>query len=92
MQINWLEYDKKDHVLAWLVCEAVSENIEQLGKFDASKMDVELVVNGVSYDIVKACEFLQSQLDRLEKSGYDNGFAAAVERIKENIDDVVKID
>lgn len=36
MIIDWLEYDKKDHVMAWFLLEAMSKaGIGKFGEFDS---------------------------------------------------------
>lgn len=90
--INWLEYENKNHVLAWLIVEAVSQNIGALGEFDSTKMEVELVINGVSYDVVQSCELLQAQLADIEKQGFKKGVESAAQQMRDNIDKVLEID
>ena len=49
MKIDWLEYENKDHVLAWFLVEAMSKaRIDKFGKFDFSQLEVELTVNDLS--------------------------------------------
>lgn len=75
MKINWLEYDKKEHVLAWLLCEVIAPlNIAGMD-FDSSALDVVLTINGVEVDFIKAAEFLQSQLDKIQKDAAEDAIA-----------------
>ena len=86
MKIDWLEYDSKDHVLAWVLLEAMSKaGIERFGQFNSSDLEVELTVNGISVPIVEVMEFLQSQLDRLQKDAERAGREMMVREIQNKL-------
>ena len=77
-EINWVEYDQRDHVLAWLLCEAINsqelrEHVKQGNKFDGQHLDVKLTVNGIECDLLRAANYLQSQLESIENRGKAKG-------------------
>ena len=82
MNIDWVDYDKGDHVLAWFLIEAMSAvGIKRFGDFDSSKLEVELKVNGVEVPVVGPMESLQQQLKRIEEKGFKEGYKQACEHL-----------
>lgn len=74
MKINWLKYENKNHVMAWVLLECMSEiGIETFGEFDSSNIDVELRINGIEVPVEKPMDFLNSQLDEIEANGIEKG-------------------
>lgn len=64
MKIDWIEYEDMSHVLAWFLLEVMSQaGIEKFGKFDSSKLDVVLTINGIEVSIADTFENLQNQLE-----------------------------
>lgn len=94
--VDWLEYDKKEHVIAWFLLEAMSKvgidkfiekpDNDGLSKFDSSKITVDFKINGVRVSFVDTMEFLQSQLTAIEEAGKEQGQAEMRELIHENLD------
>lgn len=90
MKINWLEYERKEHVLAWLLVEAMSKvGMNKFGDFDSSKLDVVLTVNGIEVPVEDSMDFLQSQLHAIGKEGYDNGYKQATQDIHEKLGEFI---
>lgn len=86
MKINWLEYDNKDHVLAWFLVEAMSKTgIDNFGNFDSSALDVELTINGVQVSFIETMEFLQTQLDKIYNDGKKDGAQILIDKINTNV-------
>ena len=87
MIIDWKEYEDRGHVLSWSLLEAMSKaGVEGFGEFDSSALNVELIVNGVSVPITEPMEFLQQQLEDIEKAGRRRGVEEAKYKIQDNID------
>lgn len=96
MIIDWLEYEDKEHVMSWLLLEAMSATgIGKFGKFDSSKLDVRLEVNGIEVDLLGAMENLQSQLKQIEINGFKRGYEHAVDHVRDDLtnalDDAVEV-
>jgi hypothetical protein len=92
MIIDWKEFEDKEHVTAWLILEAMSETgIDKFGKFDSSRLDVEMRINGIEVDIIPALEFLQKQLGGIKEGGFKEGVEHAALKLQENIDQVLDI-
>lgn len=92
MKIDWLDYENKDHVLAWFLVEAMSEaGIDKFGDFNAAELNVELKVNGIEVPIVKPMEALQLQLVAIENGGKEIGKKEAIELIQERVEALFKL-
>lgn len=93
--INWIDYEEKNHVLSWLICEAMTrEQILEMkanNNFDSTKLDVKITVNGEEVNILEAFEFLNSQLGDIEKRGFDRGFKRAMTEIPEALTDFLEM-
>lgn len=93
MKIDWKEYDARGHVISWFLLEVISQaGIDKFidnGDFDSSKIDVVLTVNGVDVDFVQTMNFLNSQLEQIEKDGYKNGVRDTKQDIVEKISNFV---
>lgn len=92
MIIDWREYNKKEHVLAWLLTEAVSNHPEILDNpdFEGSNIDVVLSVNGVEVDLLKSMNYLNSQLEDIHQHGVDKGKAEAKEELSQRLYDIAQ--
>ena len=85
--IDWFEYDKKEHVIAWALLEAISKvGMDEFEGFDSSALEVQLLVNGVDVDFVCCMNLLQKQLKDIELGGFKRG----VEEAAYAINDVVE--
>lgn len=92
MQINWMKYENKDHVLAWFLCEAMSKaGIKKFGTFDSEKLDVVLTVNGVEADFEETMKFLQGQLQDIEARGFTEGNRQAKYDLHDKIGELLGI-
>ena len=86
MNIDWMNYENKDHVLAWFLVEAISAaDITRFGDFDSSKLEVELKVNGIEVPIVEPMERLHQQLKEIEEGGRKAGYKQARDDILDKI-------
>jgi hypothetical protein len=86
MEIDWLKYERKNHVMSWLILEAMAEiGIDKFGKFDASKLDVELKINEIEVPIIGAMEHLQGKLSYLKDQGRKEGMIEAEQIMRDNI-------
>jgi hypothetical protein len=86
--INWQEYESHNHVLAWVLCEAMArDGIERFGEFDSAALSVELKVNGVPVDFVWAMDFLNDQVAEMRKSEREAGEKAALPALMERLND-----
>ena len=93
MNIDWLEYEKKDHVLAWFLCEAMSEaKITKFGDFDSSKLEVILKVNGIEVPITGPMEVLQKQITDIEESARKEGFEQAKYVLQDKIAELLQVE
>jgi hypothetical protein len=92
MIINWHEYKGKDHVLAWFITHALGsiKNWSQLDGFEASKLNVELKINGVEVPIVAPMEFLQGKLELIEKNGYAKGMQEALDIVRDTAEEAAE--
>ena len=84
MIINWKEFEDKDHVIAWLIVEAIagSKRFKKMESyFDPTKMDVRMTINGVEVPIIGPLLALQGQLERIEKEGKIKGLEEAWDTI-----------
>jgi len=63
--INWLEEEKAKTLLGWLIVEAATDEVMEADDFDASKVLLELRINGVEVPVREAFEFANSQHDAL---------------------------
>ena len=73
-QIDWLEYDKKEHVMSWVILECMSKlGIENFEGFDASKITLDFKINGIRVPFIPIMDFLNSQLDEIKESGVKMG-------------------
>ena len=84
MIANWQELDKKQHILAWFLIEAMvdlgMENFDETT--DYSKLDVELTVNGIRVPIEKTFDFMNQQIN-------DN--ATKSKLLEDSLDDISDI-
>ena len=90
MIINWHDYQDKDHVIAWLVVEAIagSKVWKKLEKdFDPSKMDVKMNINGIEVPIIGPLLDLQGQLERIEIEGKAKGIEDAINMVVDVLDE-----
>lgn len=73
--INWLEYEKQNHVISWVLLHAIAEQKDEIfnDSFDSSKLDVSMTINGVDVDVIETLTSLQSQLVRIESAGVELG-------------------
>ncbi|WP_415912526.1 hypothetical protein [Neptuniibacter sp. QD37_11] len=93
MLVDWKELEDKEHVLAWLLVDAMSEvGMEKFGKFDSSKLDVEMKVNGIEVPVLSAMEHLQTQLSSIKEAGRKEGLADARQLLQDNIDQLLAIE
>ena len=93
MKIDWIEYEMKDHPLAWFLVEAMSRSgIKKFGKIDSKNLDVVLTVNGIEVPIVEVMDYLNSQLNYIENRGFEKGKNEARNLIQDNIDKILSID
>ena len=84
--IDWLEYDKEEHVVAWVLLEAMSKvGMDEFEGFDSSALEVQLLISGVDVDFVECMERLQKQLKDIELEGFKRG----VEEASYALNDVV---
>lgn len=87
--IDWLYYEKSDHVLAWLLVEVMSAaNIHRFGDFDSSKLEVELRVNGLTVPFMDAIQNLQGQLKRMEELAHIKGRNEAHQTVRHKIEEL----
>ncbi|NOY72408.1 MAG: hypothetical protein GXP14_08525 [Gammaproteobacteria bacterium] len=87
MKIDWKEYEGKEHVLSWLILEAmVLVGIEKFGDFNSSCLEVELKANGLIVPLVESMDQLQKQLKDIEAEGRKRGLEEAKYAIQENIE------
>lgn len=95
MIIDWLKYNKQDHVIAWFLGEAMSSKNTNLEKsfppFDSSQLDVKLTINGVEVNFVKVMDFLQAQLHARRLQGVVQGRDEVREEVKDNLDRMVDV-
>ena len=68
--INWIEEDTKgSDLVAWLLLETMTrESPNILQKFpdmDVQKLQVEMIINGVSVPVMETSKSIESQLDKL---------------------------
>ena len=93
MQIDWKEYEARGHVMSWFLLEVMSQaGIEKFtctDNFDSSKIDAVLTINGVEVDFIQTMNFLNSQLEQIEKDGYKNGVRDTKQHIVEKISNFV---
>jgi len=88
MKIDWLEYQNKNHILAWFILEVIGEvGKENIKDFDPSSLDVSLTVNGETVSLMKHMDNLNNQLDSIEKSGYRKGYREAITDACNKLDD-----
>lgn len=93
MNIDWMDYKNKDHILAWFLVEAMSAaDITRFGDFDSSKLEVELKVNGIEVPIVEPMEHLQQQLKEIEEGGRKAGYEQARDDLRDKIDALLDVD
>ena len=86
MDINWLDFHKKDHVFAWFFLELVSVN-ELADSFeDTGKIDVQVLIDGRSVDFMEAFDFLNSQLEKIRDDGYRDGQQSVAEDVTLEVD------
>ena len=88
--IDWQEYDEKNHVIAWLLVEALSiddliEDIAERAEWDPKALSVRLEVNGFEVPFVKVMQMLEDQLEEVEKKGYDRGVESGTEATLEKM-------
>jgi len=90
MIIDWMKYENKGHVLAWVIIEAMSEiGIEKFGKFHPEKLEVEFKINGQEVPFESVMNFLQKQLDGIKKQGIEKGLCEARQQMQEYFDDMI---
>lgn len=67
MRVDWLKYDRENHVIAWFLLAAMSEKgIKDFGEFDSSNLDVKFTVNGIDIPFIDAFERLNDHIEDKE--------------------------
>lgn len=63
MNINWVELHEKEHMLAFIIAQAVSKKeFDIFEGVDSTKLDVLLSINGVEVNILESMGLLQSKI------------------------------
>jgi hypothetical protein len=68
-KINWIELDKKEHFAAWLILHAMSDSkahqeMMHSKDFDATKLNIEVKINGKEVSILKVAERMEEVFQR----------------------------
>ncbi len=89
MLIDWMKYEKKDHVLSWVILEAMSEiGIKKFGEFDSSKLNVEFKVNGIEVPFESIMNLLDSQLDSIKEESINEGKQQMIDNVQKLLMDI----
>ena len=75
MKINWIEHERKNHILAWVLLESMvaGEGIGRFGKFNSEEMDVVLTVNGIEIDFAHSMDLLENHLTTMQEKFLQEG-------------------
>lgn len=85
--IDWTEYERTDHVLAWIVLELIAKHgVEKMGVIDSHNLKIELKINEIPVDFVRAMNYLNDQLELLRSEARKEGEQQARRELMERLE------
>lgn len=89
--VNYIENSGQNNILGWFIVDSMAESgIEKFGKFDSTKLEVELKINGVTVSVLPTFARLQKFIDecrkKVESADRQNTLTEVLDEIRQFIE------